>query len=610
MWSAEHSFEQLQRLKGVVDGAQGSNEAATRLRAIDTMLFDVLGWDRTRVDVERYCRAEGYADYAFMDSTGLSLVLEAKRADATFLLPANRFTEKPVGFALLAKECPAADSALRQALGYAASLGARYIAITNGFQWLLTLTFVPNQPVSDRSVLVFESVAALENRFRLFFDSLSPDGVAENRSQDALLERRKAPPPSKLSTRVANYPAPANRNQIANELSAVLAAVWEEARHSEDGLQFLKECYVEPEANVGAMALASELIGQRLGTDERVLITNVDTPRATEFLTSASAEKPIVVLGNVGTGKSTFLRFLRLVRAKDVLRKYIQIDINFVDRPDTADEVPAFVYGQVEEQLRSAYKIDVTDDGLIRAALNADLNRFKRSPEAKAFVDDPDAYKREELTFIKQVRSDRQSFFQKVFAHVRGSRGFSIAIFLDNLDRRNPQIQEEAYLKASAIARDWSALVFVCLRPATFYQSKAFGVLDSVAPKIITVVPPSTEPVLVKRLRYAAKYATGTPVPEKQGRAPLSSAFALELPQVARFLECLANSFRKRHELIDLFEAISNGNTREVLRYTYTFLTSLHLDTGEILRKLDADDRYLVPTHHALRALLFEEFLH
>ena len=341
--------------------------------------------DKTQVDPEKYCRAEGYADYAFEDISGLSLVLEAKKRDTAFLLPKNRFSDKPVGFALLAKECPEADKALRQALGYAASLGARYIAISNGFQWLLTLTFVPNQPVENRSVLVFESLEAIENRFRLFFDCFSPDGVGENRSQDSLLEQRKAPPPSKLSQRIPNYPAPANRNQIANQLSAVLGAVWEEARHDENDLQFLQECYVEPEANAGALALANELLGQRLSTDERSFARSIQTSQTTDVLANALSEKPIVVLGNVGNGKTTFLRYLRLIRAKDVLTKYIQIDINFVDRPDVAAEVPSFIYGQIEEQLRTLYNIDVDDDQLVRAALNADLNRFKRTPEAKAF---------------------------------------------------------------------------------------------------------------------------------------------------------------------------------------------------------------------------------
>src|SRR5262249_35813545 len=149
----------------------------------------------------------------------------------------------------------------------------------------------------------------------------------------------------------------------------------------------------------------------------------------------------------------------------------------------------------------------IDSDGFVRGALHSDLARFKKSPEAKAFAPETIDYKREELAFIKEIRSDKQQFMKRVFSHIRNGRKQSVAIFFDNLDRRVPDIQEEAYLKASAMARDWSALVFVCLRPNTFHYSKRFGVLDSVAPKVITVNSARAGTVAARRLKYAKKYA-------------------------------------------------------------------------------------------------------
>ncbi len=326
-WTPEFGYDQFLKHKATIEAAQGSNEATTRLRAIDTALYEVLGWDKLNVEAETYCRAEGYADYVFKEGIGICLVLEAKREEITFVLPENTFPSGPVGFGLLAKECPEADKALRQALGYAASLGARYIAISNGFQWLLTLTFVESQTVSERSVLVFESLKAIEEKFRLFWDCFSPEGVTANRATGSLLESRKAPPPSKLSQRIPNYPAPANRNQMANQLSVVLGAVWEDVRSDEEGEEFLKQCYIEPSASTASIALANELLGQRLSTDERIYSAAVEPSQAAELLKTSPPEKPVVVLGQVGHGKSTFLRYLRLIKATEVLERYIQIDI-------------------------------------------------------------------------------------------------------------------------------------------------------------------------------------------------------------------------------------------------------------------------------------------
>ena len=58
---------------------------------------------------------------------------------------------------LIATECNEAAAALRRLRPTPISAAARYSAISNGHQWLLTMTFVPNQPVEDRLIYVFES---------------------------------------------------------------------------------------------------------------------------------------------------------------------------------------------------------------------------------------------------------------------------------------------------------------------------------------------------------------------------------------------------------------------------------------------------------------------
>jgi predicted type IV restriction endonuclease len=168
-WPPDYCFEQLKKHREIVAAAAGTNEADTRLRAVNTLLFQVLGWDVLDVNAEKYVRAVGYADYAIHVDGSLAMIIEAKKADESFVIPNVTFPAGASGFGLLAKECPEADKALRQAIGYAASLGVRYVGITNGHQWLIALTYVPSQTVDERQVIVFESLDALERKFRLFW---------------------------------------------------------------------------------------------------------------------------------------------------------------------------------------------------------------------------------------------------------------------------------------------------------------------------------------------------------------------------------------------------------------------------------------------------------
>ena len=477
IWTPETSFDQFLKYEDIIRAAIGSNEATTRLRAIDTMLFDVLGWDKQNVETEKYCRAEGFADYAF-GGDSISLILEAKRDGRTFVLPDVEIPAAPVGFPLLAKESPEAEQALRQALGYAASEGARYIAVTNGHQWLLTLSFVHNQSIAQRSVFAFESLDAIKNRkFRLFCNCFSPGAINGNLPANRLLESRKKPAPQKLSSSITNYPRPADRNVIANELYAATAAVWNEVKNDEVDPEFLRRCYVEPEASAASLMVAQELVQQRLSVDQAVRSEAIQLENVPKLIGGDLPEKPVVVLGKVGHGKTTFLRYLREVKAKTILTNYVQLDINFVDRPDRPEDVGQFIYDEIERQLLLNYQTDIIADNLVRGFLHSDIDRFKRSYEGRQHPEGSDEYKEAERQFILAIRNNRHVYLGRVFAHMRrgrvkGGSGHSVAIFLDNLDRRIDTIQEEAFLRASAMARDWSALVFVCLRQAHFIAQR------------------------------------------------------------------------------------------------------------------------------------------
>lgn len=467
-WQQDLAFDKLKANARIIVGAVGSNEDTTRMRAIDTILFDVLGWDKLIVKTEKYVRAVGFADYACFQKDAICLILEAKRSGTTFVLPDRLFGNRPVGFALLENDCPAAGDALRQATGYAASEGARYVAISNGHQWLLALAFVQNQPIERRSVYVFQSFDDVVARFSRFWDCFSPEGMFSNVPSSTLLESRKAPAPDKLSDHIANYPVAADRNVIVNELEVVVSLVWDQLNLDDGDERFLRECYVRPEAFDDSITEAKELLRQRFETDQSVTQEALAVTDLPTLITKYKPEKPIIVLGRIGHGKSTFLRYLRLIEAKEVLDKYIQIDIDFLDRPHNAAAVADFVYSQIDDQFRTRYEIDITEDGLVRGVLHSDLSRFKKTPTGILYAADADEYKRRELEQIHDLQKDKHAYLGKVFYHLKKGRGHSNAIFFDNLDRRGDDLQEEAFLRASAMARDWSSLVFVCLRPGTF----------------------------------------------------------------------------------------------------------------------------------------------
>ncbi|MEQ1846870.1 MAG: hypothetical protein ABL983_14990, partial [Nitrospira sp.] len=513
---ADISFRELQsKISDLKALTKLENESTTRLRAIDTILFDVLAWDKKAVDSEKYCRAEGYADYVLSINNIPSLVIEAKRSAIDFVLSDLSFENRPYVFGVLATECPPATKALQQAIGYAATLGSRYVAICNGHQWLLTLTFLPDQPLDSRLVYVFESFDAIAKRFGTFWDCFSPQGLVSNAVVKDLLDTLKLPAPAKLSSFIPGYPVPATRNIFQNELSYILDYVWQVMSQEEGTKTFVQYCYVNPSSHEDILALVKELIEKRKTEDALLGKYEVESiDRLPYKLAHLPAERPFIVLGEVGRGKTSFLKHLRFVAAKDVLESYIQIEFNFLDRPDKASEIPELVYQEIERQLRENYNIDIYENAFVRGVLHGDLQRLRKTPKGTALFENTERYKEFELEEIERIQIDRHSYLAKVFHHLKKGRQCSLALFFDNLDRRETDIQEQAFLKASAIARDWAGLTFICLRPNTYYRSQESGVLDAIAPTTFTVGQPDLSLVLKRRFAYAKRIAEGQSMDE------------------------------------------------------------------------------------------------
>ncbi|MDF1811606.1 MAG: hypothetical protein P1V20_05315 [Verrucomicrobiales bacterium] len=105
-WTAEEAFLEFKKRKGKLELFDvDSNEAQTRLEVIDEILFEILDWTKSEVEVEKYCRDEGFADYVFILNNNLPLVLEAKKTGVGFTIELGKIdAKKPVPFSLLASE--------------------------------------------------------------------------------------------------------------------------------------------------------------------------------------------------------------------------------------------------------------------------------------------------------------------------------------------------------------------------------------------------------------------------------------------------------------------------------------------------------------------------
>jgi hypothetical protein len=319
-------------------GSADRNEATTRLHLINELLVDVLGWPKSDVIAET--SHDGvFADYS-LGRPAVRATVEAKREGTYFELP----TGLGAGVAKLETVIdgnPAIADAARQVLRYCQDRGVPIAVFTNGHQ---LVAFVANRgdgvpPLKGRA-LIFESLEAMRGAFQVLWDNMSPAGIELMKPQATLGDAVSDTPPEKLSARIVDYPGYWARNKIATELKTLGELVLQDlVLAPELEPEFLRRCYLTSnelseyalvskeilEARYSVIetmeadaAPASARHGGALSSDLRVDVTAASLGR-----------RPLILLGDVGVGKSIFIRHFVQVDAREVMAKSIVLTVNF-----------------------------------------------------------------------------------------------------------------------------------------------------------------------------------------------------------------------------------------------------------------------------------------
>jgi hypothetical protein len=303
------------------------NEATTRLQLIDRILFECLGWSPADCIAEEAHGGE-YADYTCSAPRRL-LIVEAKREGDYFELHAGA-DRIEYSIPTLTRDNPGLRAAVAQVAGYSQSRGIPFAAVTNGHQMVAFVAIRQDGPPLEGRALVFASLEAMLENFSDFWNALSKAGVEEKRLERRLIGHLAPEIPPRLSGSIHGYPGTKARNRFQTDLKIVSELVLEDIATARDlEPTFLKECYSES----GALSEYS-LISRDILQARYAALFDASTPGpstepavsrrgiAPELLAKSLSRRPILLLGDVGAGKTTFLRYLLNVAAKEEARQH------------------------------------------------------------------------------------------------------------------------------------------------------------------------------------------------------------------------------------------------------------------------------------------------
>lgn len=589
------------------------NEADTRFRLIDQIFFDCLGWEKTSCKMEENLKGES-ADYTF-HNPNRCFIVEAKREGIYFELPAG-WDRLEYKISSLSKENQKIFEAIKQAIDYCQARGVLFGAVSNGYQIIAFLASRNDGiPPLEGKALVFDSLDSMEANFLSLWQTLSKDGISEKRLLAKLSDNSIILLPPKLSTQISSYPGYKIRNTIQTDLQIVGEVVLEDViKNQEIEEEFIKQTYCSSGALSQYALVSKTILEQRYA----LLYENNDGPIAKpasnrkgvdeEIFAESLSSRPILLIGDVGSGKTMFIKYLRSVEAHEIFKKSFTLYIDLGSKAALDSNIKEFITNEIYQLLLQDYNIDLEERNFVRGVYNGDLIRFSKGIYGDLKKDNPAEFINKEIEFLSAKLNNKAEHLKACFISITKSWKKQIVIFIDNVDQREIEIQEEAFLIANEISQNWPSTVFLTIRPTTFYKSKKDGALSGYHPKAFTIAPPRVDDVLMKRIHFAINITNGNISLSK-----FNNSLGVNLSTLKQFLEILNYSFENNSELKEFIDNICYGNIRLAIEYLTTFIGSGHIDTSKIL---DYDNehtsskdgkRYQIALHEFIRSIIYKD---
>lgn len=580
------------------------NEATTRLHLINRLFLECLGWEHQDCVTEETHDGK-YADYIFSITTK-ALIVEAKREGTSFELPPG------VGFGeasltALIKSDKALKKAIYQVAEYCQRRGVPAAAVSNGHQLVAFIAVrTDGRPPLKGKALVFPSLSSMKENFGELWATLSRAGIAEKRLQKRLLGTGPKPLPPKLATKIADYPGSKQRNVFQTDLQIASEMILEDLmRNPKTEDEFLRECYAKSGA-LSQYALISkkilraryEALSQVPGAPSLVPAVDKKAQISADLMADSLSRRPILLIGDVGVGKTTFIKHLVGVEAKDLFSEAVSLYIDLGSQGALASILSKFVIDEIDRQLHEEYDVDTVSDNIVRGVYHSEIARFRRGIHRSLKEDDPKTFKAKEIAYLEELVNAKDQHLAKVVEHLQEARRQQVIVFLDNVDQREHQTQQDAFLIAEELAAGWPATIFLALRPETFYRSLKSGTLSGYHPKAFTISPPRIDRVIKMRLDFGLKLARGEVAVEG-----LHSSVAVQFRRLASIIKVFQMSLVHQEELIEAIDNISSGNIRRGLDLVRDFFGSGHVDTAKISEIYESTGRYYVPLHEFMRAV-------
>ncbi len=317
--------------------------------------------------------------------------------------------------------------------------------------------------------------------------------------------------------------------------------------------------------------------------------------------------KVLLLIGSVGSGKSTFIdHLIESALPKSLIDETVICRIDMNPAPVSADEIYSWLRRQIIKSCKSTLSsLDFEDLEIIKKVYAPDINSFNKGV-GRLYANLPDTYNIKLAELIESCQKNETTTVNSIVRFTCGDRSKLLIVVLDNCDKKNRDEQLLMFEAAQWLQREFRCLVILPLRDETYDAHRNEPPLDTALKDLVfRIEPPLFQQVLMKRVQLAMKSLVQTGRDTLQFSLP--NGYTVEYPKSdqAYYLTSIIKSLFEHDRFVRrMIVGLSGRNMRRALEIFLEFCNSGHIGDDQIFKIRQSEGKYTIPFHQVATVLL------
>ena len=316
--------------------------------------------------------------------------------------------------------------------------------------------------------------------------------------------------------------------------------------------------------------------------------------------------KVLLLIGSVGSGKSTFIDHLyEVALPKDLLEGTVWCRVNMNAAPVTPSEIYTWLRREIIDGCRSSQpEYDFDDYDILRRLYSVEIERFKKGV-GTLYSSQPEVFNVKLAEHIQGVQRDEGVVANAYVRFTCAERGKLLVIILDNCDKKTRDEQLLMFEAAQWLQKEFRCLVILPLRDETYDNHRDHPPLDTALKDLVfRIEPPMFQHVLIRRMQLALKALSHG---KEKLRFSLPNGITVEYPKSdqAYYLTSIVKTLFEHDRFARrLIIGLAGRNIRRALEIFLEFCKSGYIGEDQIYKIRLSEGKYSIPLHQVANVLL------